>query len=117
MAGKTSWPSSTEYSTTKTAIIGLTRAVAMDLAPLGVTVNAVCPGHVETDMMRNVAKTVVSGSDQTAEEWLVARAAENPMGRFAEPWEIAGLITFLASDDARYSTGQAIEIDGGHIMS
>ncbi|RME85132.1 MAG: SDR family oxidoreductase [Caldilineae bacterium] len=117
MAGKTSWPATAEYSASKTGVIGLTRSVAMELAPYGVTVNAVCPGNTLTDMVRKVAATVGPQEGLTAEEWLQRRAQDCPMKRMAEPWEIAGVVAFLASPDSRYLTGQAIEVDGGMVMS
>ncbi len=117
MAGKTSWPASAEYSASKSGVIGLTRSVAMELAPFGATCNAVCPGNTLTDMVRNVAGVVGAQDGLTGEEWLALRASECPMNRMAEPWEIAGVVAFLASQDSRYLTGQAIEVDGGMIMS
>ncbi|UCC54324.1 MAG: SDR family oxidoreductase [Anaerolineaceae bacterium] len=117
MAGKTSWPASAEYSSSKSGVIGLTRSVAMELAPYGATANAVCPGNTLTDMVRNVAAKVGATDGMTGEEWLDMRANDCPMKRLAEPWEIAGVIAFLASEDSRYLTGQAIEVDGGMVMS
>ncbi|MGB3714454.1 MAG: SDR family NAD(P)-dependent oxidoreductase [Candidatus Promineifilaceae bacterium] len=117
MAGKTSWPASAEYSSSKSGVIGLTRSVAMELAPYGATANAVCPGNTLTDMVRNVAGKVGALDGMTGEEWLQMRASDCPMNRLAEPWEMAGVIAFLASDDSRYLTGQAIEVDGGMVMS
>jgi NAD(P)-dependent dehydrogenase (short-subunit alcohol dehydrogenase family) len=117
MAGKTSFPASAEYSASKSGVIGLTRSVAMDLAPYGATANAVCPGNTLTEMVRQVAERVGPQDGLTAEEWLERRAGECPMKRMAQPWEIAGVVAFLASEDSRYLTGQAIEVDGGMIMS
>ena len=97
MAGKTSFPASAEYSASKSGVIGLTRSVAMDLAPYGVTANAVCPGNTLTDMVKNVAAEVGGRDGLTAEEWLQMRANDHPgnLPRF----------------------GQAIEVDGGMVMS
>jgi NAD(P)-dependent dehydrogenase (short-subunit alcohol dehydrogenase family) len=117
MAGKTSWPASAEYSASKSGVIGLTRSVAMELAPYGATANAICPGNTLTDMVRGVAAKVGALDGMTGEEWLQMRANDCPMKRVAEPWEIAGVTAFLASQDSRYMTGQALEVDGGLIMS
>jgi NAD(P)-dependent dehydrogenase (short-subunit alcohol dehydrogenase family) len=117
MAGKTSWPASAEYSASKSGVIGLTRSVAMELAPYGATANAVCPGNTLTNMVKNVAAEIGPRDGMTAEEWLQMRANDCPMKRLAEPWEIAGVVAFLASADSRYLTGQAIEVDGGLVMS
>lgn len=116
MAGKTSWPATAEYSASKSAVIGLTRSVALDMAGYGVTVNAVCPGNTLTDMVRQVAATVAPREGLTAEEWLRRRGKECPLGRLASPDEIAGPVAFLASDEARYFTGQAISVDGGMVL-
>lgn len=117
MAGKTSWPASAEYSASKSGVIGLTRSVAMELAPYGATANTVCPGNTRTEMVQYVAATIAAREGISPEEWLNQRAKDCPMGRFAEPWEIAGVVAFLASEDSRYITGQAIEVDGGMVMS
>ncbi len=117
MAGKTSWPSSAEYSASKSGVIGLTRSVAMELAPYGATANAICPGNTLTDMVRNVASKVGEMDGLSAQDWLKMRANDCPMKRLAEPWEIAGVAAFLASQDSRYLTGQALEVDGGLVMS
>jgi NAD(P)-dependent dehydrogenase (short-subunit alcohol dehydrogenase family) len=117
MAGKTSWPASAEYSASKSGVIGLTRSVAMELAPYGATANAICPGNTMTEMVKHVASQIAPRDGITVEEWLQMRANDCPMKRMAEPWEIAGVAAFLASPDARYLTGQAIEVDGGMVMS
>jgi NAD(P)-dependent dehydrogenase (short-subunit alcohol dehydrogenase family) len=117
MAGKTSFPATSEYSATKSGVIGLTRSVALDLAPYGVTVNAVCPGNTLTEMVKSVAAVIGGRDGMTAEEWLAMRANDCPMKRIAEPWEIAGVVAFLSSQDSRYITGQAIEVDGGMVLA
>jgi NAD(P)-dependent dehydrogenase (short-subunit alcohol dehydrogenase family) len=117
MSGKTSWPGTHEYSASKSGVIGLTRSVAMELAPYGANVNAVCPGNTKTELVLNAARQNAPRDGLTVDEGLARRAQDCPMGRRAEPWEIAALSAFLASDDARYITGQAIEIDGGMVMS
>jgi len=117
MAAKTSWPHSAEYSATKSGVIGITRSAAMELGPSGITVNAVCPGNTLTAMVRKVAVDVGATVGMTGEEWLAMRADDTALKRLAHPDEIAGVIAFLASDDARYLTGQAIEVDGGLILT
>ncbi len=117
MAGKTSWPASAQYSAAKSGVIGLTRSVAQELARYGAHCNAVCPGNTETGMARGVAETIGARAGISAEQWLAARAGDCPMGRFAKPEEIAGVVAFLASEDAAYINGQAIEVDGGVVMS
>lgn len=117
MAGKTSWPNSAEYSATKSGVIGITRSVAMELGPQNITANALCPGNTLTDMVRKVAVEIGATLDMTGPEWLQMRANDTALKRLAQPEEMAGIISFLASDDARYITGQAIEADGGLILS
>jgi NAD(P)-dependent dehydrogenase (short-subunit alcohol dehydrogenase family) len=117
MAGRTSWPSTAEYSASKTGVIGLTRSVAMELAAYGVTANAVCPGNTLTEMVHKVAEKQGELLGMSGQEWLDMRANDCPMKRLAEPWEIAGVCAFLASEDARYITGQALGVDGGLVMS
>jgi len=117
MAAKTSWPDSAEYSATKSGVIGITRSVAMELGPHGITANAVCPGNTLTDMVRDVSGQVGARLGMTGDEWLAMRAQDTALKRLADPSEIAGVIAFLASDDARYLTGQSLEVDGGIILS
>lgn len=115
MAGKTSWPATAAYSAAKTGLIGLMRSIAQELAPFNINCNAVCPGNVATEMLVEVSK--VACGPQKPEEWLAQRAQDNPMKRFATVEEIAAVVAFLASNEARYINGQAIEVDGGMVMS
>ncbi len=117
MAGKTSWPASAEYSASKSGLIGLTRSLAMELAPYGATANVVCPGNTLTGMVRRVSQVIGARDGLSGDEWLALRARDCPLGRLAQPWEMAGVVAFLASQDARYLTGQALEVDGGMVMS
>jgi len=118
IAGKTSWPASIEYSSAKSGVIGLTRAIAMDLAPYNVTVNAICPSMAITDMVINDVAPIAASRDRLSlEEYYKNCSDEVPLKRFAKPSEIGGVAAFLASLDSRYITGQSIEVDGGQIMS
>ena len=92
------------YSASKAAVIGLTKSLAKELSGRGVTVNAVAPGFVETDMTAKLSDAV----KEKAVEMI-------SLGRFAKPEEIASVVVFLASRDARYITGQVISVDGGLI--
>jgi NAD(P)-dependent dehydrogenase (short-subunit alcohol dehydrogenase family) len=95
------------YVATKGAAVQLARALALDWAPEGIRVNAVCPGLVDTDMLRSFAAGSPGGD-------AVRRlAAEQPLGRLAEPRECAAAVAFLASPDARFITGVALPVDGG----
>ncbi|MFY9550843.1 MAG: SDR family NAD(P)-dependent oxidoreductase, partial [Thermoanaerobaculia bacterium] len=99
------------YAASKHGVIGLTRALALELAPRRITVNAICPGWVETEMARAGFRRM--GTEEQGRE---AAARMAPLGRVLEPEEIAGLVTYLASEDARSITGQAIVADGGQVM-
>lgn len=101
------------YATAKTAILGLTRSASADLASSGITVNAICPGNVNTDMMRDVAPRVEARDGLPAGSFLAMRAKQIPVGRLAEPEDIAALAAFLCTDEAGYITGQALPINGG----
>ena len=97
------------YSASKFGVIGLVESLAAELAPHGILVNAVCPGQVDTELMRQVLASKAVGGDE-AESDLVARI---PLGRLASPSEIADCFLFLASPLSRYVTGQSLLVDGG----
>lgn len=109
--GRFGVPGYAAYSASKHGVIGLTRALALELAPRDVTVNAICPGWVETEMARE--GWLRFGSVEAGRD---AAAKMAPLKRVLEPEEIAGLAAYLASDDARSVTGQAIVADGGQVM-
>jgi len=101
------------YSASKFAVLGLTYTMAIELAPYNITVNAVCPGIVETDMIRREWKWEGDLRGMTPEKVRKEVLSTIPLGRLAKPEDIAGVVAFLASEDADYITGQAININGG----
>jgi NAD(P)-dependent dehydrogenase (short-subunit alcohol dehydrogenase family) len=104
------------YAATKFAVVGLTQAAALELAPLGITVNAVCPGTAETDMVLAERASEVRLTDSTADEVRESYLRAIPAGRFCSPDEVGGLVSWLCSPAASYVTGQAICINGGSIL-
>jgi NAD(P)-dependent dehydrogenase (short-subunit alcohol dehydrogenase family) len=116
IAGRTGFKNSLAYCSTKAAVIGLTRASAMDLAPYNVTVNAVCPGTIMTDMVRKVDADICKNEGWLPGTHIEHKSNEIPMRRLGRVEEVAGVVTFLASDDAGFVTGQAIEVDGGELL-
>lgn len=101
------------YNTAKHALLGFTRAAALELAPLGVTVNAVCPGWVATDMMTGLVAGQARLREVTEEETAALLLARVPTGRLVDPEEVAALCLYLVSPAAASVTGQAYTIDGG----
>ena len=115
-AGRVGVPYTSAYSASKHAVIGLTRALASELAGTGVRVNAVCPGFVRTEMTERSIATIVAKTGRSPEQAEAALAASSPLGRLLEPDEVADAIVFLASPAAAAITGQALVIDGGGIQ-
>ncbi|MBS1253026.1 MAG: Diacetyl reductase [(S)-acetoin forming] [Anaerolineales bacterium] len=103
-AGVVGEPGHAAYSASKGAVIALARAMAVELAPCSIRVNAVCPGPVMTDMLHAAVPTR-EGRDQLA--------ADAPLGRVGRPEDIANAVLYLASSDSDWCTGQAVSIDGG----
>ena len=106
MAAKLGTPGEAAYAASKAAVVALSRIAAMELGPHGVTVNAVCPGYVLTEM---------GASTRTADQ-IAAWTAKSPLGRLGDPGDVASAVAFLASDDGSYMTGQAINVTGGMCM-
>jgi NAD(P)-dependent dehydrogenase (short-subunit alcohol dehydrogenase family) len=101
------------YVAAKHGVVGLMRALATELARTGVTVNAVCPGFVETDMLEESVRRIVDKTGRTVEQARASLAATNPQGRFIQPQEVAAAVLWLCSEAAGSITGQAISLSGG----
>lgn len=113
VASMRGFPYVSGYCASKHAVLGLTRAVALEVATQGVTVNAICPGYVDTDIVRAAIKGIVSKTGRTEDEAMKHFTQSNPQGRLVEVSEVASAVSWLCSDGAASVTGQAIAIDGG----
>ena len=101
------------YCASKHAVLGMTRALALEVATQGITVNAVCPGYVDTDIVRNAIAGIVSKTGRTEADAMQHFTESNPQGRLVEVTEVASAVSWLCSEGAASVTGQAIAIDGG----
>ena len=109
-AGRKGVPRQVVYSASKHAVVGMTRSMALDVAPDGITVNSVCPGPIRTSRALNSVRRA-GAADLQAE--LAKRAAAVPVGRYGEPREVAALVAFLASEEAGFITASALPVNGG----
>lgn len=112
-AGKQGVVLGAPYSASKHGVVGFTKALGNELAPTGITVNAVCPGYVETPMAQRVRQGYAAAYDTTEEQILTRFQSKIPLGRYSTPDEVAGLVGYLTSDVAASITAQALNVCGG----
>lgn len=117
IAGLTGFAYTAAYCAAKHGVVGLTRAVALEAATKGVTVNAVCPGWVDTDMTRASIERISRTTGRTAESARAALERMSPQGRLIQPDEVAAAALFLAGPDAHGINGQTLSVDGGELMA
>ncbi len=116
IAGKTGAPYVAAYSASKHGVLGLTRSVALEVASKGVTVNAICPGYVDTEMTSNGIANITARTGRSAEEALETIRKMSPQNRLITSEEVAALALLLASEEGRGINGQAINVDGGTVL-
>jgi 3-hydroxybutyrate dehydrogenase len=103
------------YSAAKHAVVGLVRSLALEVAKSGITVNAVCPGFTETDLLAGSIDNIMSKTGRTREQAVAELAKHNPQGRLVTPQEVADAVVWLCGSGASSITGQAIAVAGGEV--
>jgi 3-hydroxybutyrate dehydrogenase len=116
IAAKTGAPYIAAYSASKHGVLGLTRSAAMEVATKGITVNAICPGYVDTEMTSRGIENITKKTRLSADEAMESIKKMSPQNRVIEPEEVAALALLLASEEGRGINGQAINVDGGSVL-
>jgi NAD(P)-dependent dehydrogenase (short-subunit alcohol dehydrogenase family) len=112
-AGLVGYPFVAAYCAAKHGVVGLTRALALELASTAVTVNAVCPGYTDTDMVKDAVASIVRRTGRSEADARTAIAARNPQKRLIAPSEVAAAVAFLCLPESRSVNGQVVVVDGG----
>ncbi|MFC5478733.1 SDR family NAD(P)-dependent oxidoreductase [Massilia suwonensis] len=115
-AGLTGYGYVSAYCAAKHGVVGLTRSLALEVATKGVTVNAVCPGYTETDIVRDAVANIVAKTGRSEEQALAELASSNPQRRLVQPDEVANAVAWLCMPGAGAMNGQAIAVAGGEVM-
>ena len=115
-AGLTGYRYVAAYCAAKHGLVGLTRALALEVAGKGVTVNAVCPGYTDTDIVADAVANIVRRTGRTADQARAELAAGNPLGRLVQPDEVAHAVAWLCMPGAAALNGQAVAVAGGEVM-
>lgn len=113
--GKVGWPKAAAYNASKHGLLGLTKSLAMELVDYGITVNAICPSWVMTEMAMQTARAIAANSGMNIDQALESMASTLPQKRIIAPEEVARLAVMLASPDSQAISGAAINIDGGSV--
>ena len=114
-AGLKGYPYVTAYCAAKHGVVGLTRALALELGDSGVTANAICPGFIETPLLHRSIDTIMQKTGMSEEATRASLTKANPQNRFIQTDEVAGTVLWLCSDQARSVNGQALSLSGGEI--
>lgn len=117
IAGRNAFPGSSAYCASKAALIGFTRSLAAELGGSDIRVNAICPGSVETEMIRGVIKNISEKTGMSLEETRNMMEAGIPLKRFQSPEDVAAMVVFLASDESKNVSGETINLDGGVVRN
>jgi NAD(P)-dependent dehydrogenase (short-subunit alcohol dehydrogenase family) len=115
-AGQVGYAYVSAYCAAKHGVVGLTKSLALEMAKKGVTVNAVCPGYTETDIVRESIERVVAKTGRTAEEARAEFVKSNPQGKLVQPEQVADAVAWLCGEGAGAVTGQSISVAGGEVM-